>query len=285
MADSSESESLEEKAVGVDRISDLPDCVLIHIVSFLPFNQSILTSLLSTRWKPLWTYVPILDIRNNYFPRVSRVLALLQLKAPCIQTFRILYNYSANPNQLNRLVTTVTTPNLKVFDLRIHSTENYWALSPSILSCKSLVVLKLAWKIDFHPLLSSYLSFQLPRLKILRFKRISFRNCNSLTRLLSACPVLEQLSLKIVSFPKDVCIKIWVPTLKLLRITYARFESSEFPVVGYKYEIDAPSLEYFEFGGPLGDIIFLGKLDDLIEARLHIWPLRMMNLCMILDLR
>lgn len=56
-------------------------------------------------------------------------------------------------------------------------------------------------------------------------------------------------------------------------------------MVGYKYEIDAPSLEYFEFGGPLGDIIFLGKLDDLIEARLHIWPLRMMNLCMILDLR
>ncbi|KAK4585853.1 hypothetical protein RGQ29_023173 [Quercus rubra] len=240
MADSSQSESLEEKAVGVDRISDLPDSVLIHIVSFLPFNQSILTSLLSTRWKPLWTYVPILDIRNNYFPRVSRVLALLQLKAPCIQTFRMLYNYSANPNQLNRLVTTVTTPNLKVFDLRIHSTENYWALSPSILSCKSLVVLKLAWKIDFHPLLSSYLSFQLPRLKILRFKRISFRNCNSLTRLLSACPVLEQLSLKIVSFPKDVY---------------------------------APSLEYFEFGGPLGDIIFLGKLDDLIEARLHIWSI------------
>ncbi|XP_030974165.1 putative F-box/FBD/LRR-repeat protein At5g56810 [Quercus lobata] len=186
----------------------------------------------------------------------------------------MLYNYSVNPYQLDRLVTTVTTPNLKVFDLRIHSTENYWKLSPSILSCKSLVVLKLAWKIDFHPLLSSSLSFQLPRLKILRFKRISFRNCNSLTRLLSACPVLEQLSLKVVSFPKDVCIKIWVPTLKLLRIKYARlwFES-EFPVVGYKYEIDAPSLEYFEFGGPLGDIIFLGKLDNLIEARLHIWSI------------
>nr|XP_023909453.1 FBD-associated F-box protein At5g60610-like [Quercus suber]POF14456.1 f-box/fbd/lrr-repeat protein [Quercus suber] len=271
MADSSQS---EEKAVGVDRISDLPDCVLIHIVSFLPFNQTILTSLLSTRWKPLWTYVPILDIRNNYFPRVSRVLALLQFKAPFVQTFRMFYNYSINPYQLDRLVTTVTTPNLKVFDLRIHShdTENYWALSHSILSCKSLVVLKLAWKIDFHPLLSSSLSFQLPRLKILRFKRISFRNCNSLTRLLSACPVLEQLSLKVVSFPKDVCIKIWVPTLKLLRITYARFDS-EFPVVGYKYEIDAPSLEYFEFGGPLGDIIFLGKLDNLIEARLHIWSI------------
>ena len=44
-----------------DRISDLPDEIICHIISYLPPKQIALTSLLSKRWKPLWLAMPNAD--------------------------------------------------------------------------------------------------------------------------------------------------------------------------------------------------------------------------------
>ncbi|KAG5535072.1 hypothetical protein RHGRI_023001 [Rhododendron griersonianum] len=49
---------------GVDRISELPDPILVHILSLLPIKQAIRTEFLSTRWKSLWTCTPTLIFRE-----------------------------------------------------------------------------------------------------------------------------------------------------------------------------------------------------------------------------
>jgi hypothetical protein len=51
-------EMVEDKE---DRITNLPDDILHHILSFLPVQSVAKTSVLSTRWKYLWATLPCLD--------------------------------------------------------------------------------------------------------------------------------------------------------------------------------------------------------------------------------
>ncbi|PKA57192.1 Putative F-box/LRR-repeat protein [Apostasia shenzhenica] len=49
----------------VDRISDLPDSLLLHILSFLEAHELVKTSLLSKRWKSLWASATTLSFDSG----------------------------------------------------------------------------------------------------------------------------------------------------------------------------------------------------------------------------
>ncbi|CAN1845880.1 Putative F-box/LRR-repeat protein At5g02930, partial [Linum perenne] len=51
----------------VDRLSDLPDCILHHILSFLDTKSSIRTCILSRRWRCVWKYVDVLNFSRSSF--------------------------------------------------------------------------------------------------------------------------------------------------------------------------------------------------------------------------
>ena len=55
---------LQEK---MDRIGSLPEEVLSHILSFLTTKEAAITSILSKRWRNLFTLVPSLDIDDSVF--------------------------------------------------------------------------------------------------------------------------------------------------------------------------------------------------------------------------
>ncbi|KAK4585828.1 hypothetical protein RGQ29_023156 [Quercus rubra] len=243
-----------EETVGADRISDLPDCLLIHILSLLRTKQAIQTSRLSSRWKLLWTYVPKLNLDIDSFPKfecdkdgsiinfecyVSQVLA--KHKAKYLRNFRLKYRLS-HQKRLDRWISTFTTSalNLQELDLQIINcptpipTDCCWKLPHSIFYCNKLVVLEIGGDIVLDP--SSSSSFQLNTLKILRLKSITFANRDSFVTLLSFCPVLEDLTLIIYDY-KEFKFKICVPTLKRLSVSY----------LNNKLKIDTPSLEYFDF--------------------------------------
>ncbi|GAU10011.1 hypothetical protein TSUD_120110 [Trifolium subterraneum] len=50
-----------------DRLSDLPDCLLIHMLSFLNAKQAVQTCILSTRWNNLWKHLTTLLLFSSHF--------------------------------------------------------------------------------------------------------------------------------------------------------------------------------------------------------------------------
>ncbi|GKV41275.1 hypothetical protein SLEP1_g48829 [Rubroshorea leprosula] len=62
----------------VDRISDLPDSVIHHILSFLPAEDAVKTGVLSKRWMYLWTHAPKLTFRHDLYCSPSTLQGFLR---------------------------------------------------------------------------------------------------------------------------------------------------------------------------------------------------------------
>ena len=86
----------------LDRISNLPESLLYHILSFLPTKNTVATSILSSKWKLLWTLVPKLDLDTDtivpgldleskaiFFEHIVFRVLELQQQTQCLQKFRL----------------------------------------------------------------------------------------------------------------------------------------------------------------------------------------------------
>ncbi|RHN66452.1 putative F-box domain, leucine-rich repeat domain, L domain-containing protein [Medicago truncatula] len=56
-----------------DNLSELPDCVLLHILSFLDTKLAVQTCILSARWKNLWKHVPALRLNTYLHSLYTRI--------------------------------------------------------------------------------------------------------------------------------------------------------------------------------------------------------------------
>ncbi|PRQ17700.1 putative F-box domain-containing protein [Rosa chinensis] len=68
------SNSTLRKSRNEDRISELPDAILCHILSFFSTREAVKTSILSHRWKNVWASVPNLDFDEYELAYVFRTL-------------------------------------------------------------------------------------------------------------------------------------------------------------------------------------------------------------------
>nr|XP_023898156.1 F-box/FBD/LRR-repeat protein At2g04230-like [Quercus suber] len=216
----------EEATVVEDRISNLPDSLLCHILSFLTTKEAVVTSILSSRWTTLWTLVPKLDFDSNEFGEifssdeeeqspnhqdqwntnryhftfahiVSRVWALRDRSrnnANPIKHFRLYWRSDSDPIHVDTWVRTAITPDLEELDLLISHPKPFNFPSTLFNYAKSLLVLKLNGKIVLNPPSSS---FGFPSLKTVHLVNVRFANGNTFSKLLSCCPVLQNLYLQI----------------------------------------------------------------------------------------
>ncbi|OMO50678.1 hypothetical protein CCACVL1_30322, partial [Corchorus capsularis] len=57
----------KKKETEADRLSDLPDCLLLRILSLVDTTIAVRTGVLSNRWSCLWTRLPILNFDSQLF--------------------------------------------------------------------------------------------------------------------------------------------------------------------------------------------------------------------------
>ncbi|XVF00893.1 hypothetical protein REPUB_Repub04eG0041200 [Reevesia pubescens] len=267
--------SIEEKHKNdIDRITDLPDWVLCHILSFLPTQDSVATTLLSKRWVDLWTQVPVLDFTDSdHHPltdlrNVSWLLnfvhyVLLMSKAQSIRKFTLNWKLDLefDVRYLRTWISCAVRRNIQELNLYFRSPQPHVSLPGNLFACKTHVSLNLAYEI----FVDVPATVHLPCLRTLQLIGVIYANDDSLRRLLSSCPVLEDLT---VSADNIVVLDINVPSVNTITVTrYSRGDIDP----GSKLLIKAPMLERIDVKDVEVWDFLIGDASNLAEAIIEVF--------------
>ncbi|PWA43057.1 F-box domain, FBD domain, Leucine-rich repeat domain, L domain-like protein [Artemisia annua] len=244
---------------GVDYISTLPDPILHLILSRLHSTIEVVrTSVLSTRWKYLWTSIPSLNMTDSrkpnpleknefkefvYWVLVNRTLDLNSFTLDCSSFYDM--------STIGRWIHVVVMHKVKKLGLTFSLRDKCEAivLPRCLVDCGSLEMLTL--KLSSHSLcLKSFTGSK--TLKVLRLDRVRLLNHDLVQSFFVNCPLLEELSLINCITHNLHYFSISCPNLKTLR--------TDNRGLGYKQEklckrlmVICPKLVYFEYGGHMAN--------------------------------
>ena len=231
-------------------IDNLPDPILQHILSYLSTKNAIQTSILSKRWKYLWTSIPKLDFDEGALDRrlmfmkfVERVLALHDPSN--IKNFSLSCNVQYDTSHINSWICSVVKHKVQVLNLYLRNFQELLALPSCLFTCESLEVLTLNM---FHSLkLPSSIFFS--SLKILTLEKVIFSDDHSTQQLFMGCPILENLSIVdcIWKNVKTVCISS--PMLQRLFISDRYLFTEKYGENDDKDDLNADADDQNDFNG------------------------------------
>ncbi|KAI9107989.1 hypothetical protein K1719_020862 [Acacia pycnantha] len=186
-----------------DRISDLPDSLLLHILSFLPAKEAVATSLLSKRWRPLWFCLPTLELHRQDFKKfiffhqfVDKMLKLVDLKAVKKFVFECEYYKSRDyfrPQKISEWINAVIINKIEHLNLHLYLKNNDYELPSNIFTSKNIKVLKLNGGVIGG---STFSRVSLCSLQVLHLKYVKFSDFRNLGILLSGCVLLKDLVIR-----------------------------------------------------------------------------------------
>nr|XP_011468436.1 PREDICTED: F-box/LRR-repeat protein At3g58900-like [Fragaria vesca subsp. vesca] len=235
------SSSKHSKRCAEDRLSQLPDAILCHILSFLSTVEAVKTCVLSHRWENVWGAVPTIDISDHdrdgkesdfdsFSVFIDRVLSTHE--SVKVHLFRLGCFSMVDPLRFDYWVRTAIGCNVVQLDLGIFPPQ----------------------------------SFELPG--TLFTLKITFASSHLMENFFSCCPVLEELIFDAWEYDgdSDFNINISAPKLKILQIRLFQKLYDH----GHKLFINAyaPNLEKFTFKGHLLVIYTLSNAKSLNEAKI-----------------
>ncbi|WOH11818.1 hypothetical protein DCAR_0831311 [Daucus carota subsp. sativus] len=253
----------------VDIISTLPDDLLGRIISLLPTKDAIGTAVLSSRWKNLMDFVPVLDLACHvptagFIDTVKKLLPSTSSSAntQVIQNLRLQIcecHWCIVPVHVNRWVRSAIERKVVHLDVCLPdfvsgTVANDMILALRIIASDSLQTLNIRGGLGLCMPCSTG-SFK--NLKTFNL-RINNPDKEILANLFCSLPQLEELSVEatfsmIRPGDMNICINIIAPALKQLCLC---INQKDYHDVDFKILIDTPMLKY----------IFLG--DDFLAAYL-----------------
>ncbi|GAU17946.1 hypothetical protein TSUD_330710 [Trifolium subterraneum] len=212
----------------IDRISDLPSNVIDGILENLDIRDLVRTSILSTKWRYLWTSVPRLEFDIDFFfslqyidnplgPVVSKIITdVLILHNGPISKFCLFipsgFDFKITVEQFDMWVPLLSRRGIKQLKLLDFKTA-LSHLPYIVFSCKELTEFTLGGhNLSIPPNFSGF-----KRLLNLNLYSVTFES-SALESLISGCPLLEKLSIEgCVGFEY---FHISAPTLKVLVLEF-----------------------------------------------------------------
>ncbi|KAJ1695484.1 hypothetical protein LUZ63_012182 [Rhynchospora breviuscula] len=204
--------------MGPDRLSDLPDVLLIKILSSLKAREVAQTCILSKRWQDLWASVPCLHFDNAEFSRKLSAKSCERFKN-FVSSFLLSFDDTNNldlfllschghtyfcddiTEAVRMWITQAVKYKPKTLKLEF-SYCMYLTLPGSLYICDSLQELSLSLK---HCLDVTHKVVYLPKLKRLNLCFL-YIGGKCIKNILNGCPMLESLSVESsLLITKDVC--------------------------------------------------------------------------------
>ncbi|XP_010513369.1 PREDICTED: putative F-box/LRR-repeat protein At3g18150 [Camelina sativa] len=179
----------------MDLISSLPDAILQHILFFVPTQLAITTSILSRRWRHVWSDTPSLSFDDSYGPPVHAAWineTLTRYTAPKMIKFHLNTRMNPTVSSMNRWIQFAMSRNVENLSLCVGIVGDYKYSIPDFFWTSSSI---------------KQLNFELPYSYIIpscsvswtSLKKLSLSNCylsdESLAKILCGCPILESLKL------------------------------------------------------------------------------------------
>uniref|UniRef100_M4DRG8 FBD domain-containing protein n=1 Tax=Brassica campestris TaxID=3711 RepID=M4DRG8_BRACM len=229
----------------MDNLSHLLDDLLLRILSLNTTKEAMATSLLSKRWRSLWTLVPGLSYdhsnHNGDYKSFTQFVyrSFLSNKAPILKHLHLSLGPDCPSVDIGLWINLALSR--RVGELHIHIVIPYpkkvsVTLPSSLYTSENLQRLSLTNCV----FLDGPVHVLLPSLKTLSLKTVTYTDNTSLQIFLSGCPNLEVLSVedRYDGPPMDVIVV--VPSLQRLHMSHGNIETRG------TYVLDVPSLKSLE---------------------------------------
>ena len=233
-------------------LENLPEEILRYIISLLPTNDAVRTSILCKRWEYLWTSIPNLGFkigskakRKLFMNFVERVLLLHD--SSDIKQF-ILYCdvlHDGDASRIKAWISSAIRHNVQelVFELKI--SEEQFSLPHCLFTCVTLTKLQF----DMPCVLKLPTTIYFTNLKILTVGNVTFSDDYSTQKLFSGLPALEEMFLYNCIWVNLTAVSISSPKLHCLVIIDDEQNSNDED--GCQVMIFGPGLKTFTYCGPL----------------------------------
>ncbi|KAK7283658.1 hypothetical protein RIF29_13334 [Crotalaria pallida] len=256
-----------------DRLSDLPDCVLLHIMKFLNTKQAVQTCVLSRRWKDLSKHLTVLTLHSSDFSSIGIfrkfVSWVRSRRDPTISLHNLDLRCEGcvEPKLLDSVMRYAVSHNVQqlIIEVELHYKVGFM-LNPCIFSCPSLTFLKLSmWAIPYMTKVPQ--SLVLPSLKSLHLEHVTFSTSdNGCAEPFSTCSKLNSLVIGRCYLQCDA---------KVLRITNSNLSNltidSTITEKAYKIVLSTPNLSALTvLGDPIHELSSTFNLSLLEEVNIDI---------------
>ncbi|KAL9309930.1 F-box protein [Arabidopsis thaliana] len=260
-------------------LCDLPKCLAPHILSWLPTKTAVTVSLLFMKgwWRSEMKNLSSLkfsfsdDQEEEHFVRfVDQVLR--QRGNRKLDSFSLTLNDEIDGGFVTHLVDYPLDNGVEKLKLSIYDIKGNFQLSSRVFSQATLVTLKLAtnrsliW-INGDDVAAAHL----PCLKTLWLDDVLVADVKVFVRLLSRCPILEELVMIDMKWHNWEACFVVSASLRRLKIVWTNYvEMDEYDRCPQSVLFDTPNVLYLEYTDHIAGQYPLLKFSSLIEAKIRL---------------